>query len=122
MAKVNIKQLIEDRLLVLNRMRCIFPTGPSVDELRSKHLKFSIRKIESGEEFDTHECIVVIVSDEEIVPYVTTRGVTQSLKQLEQPYGTKGRFILKILKQEKTYSADRKQVNFVFHIINNLER
>lgn len=97
-----------------------------LDKKEKRHFMLKIKKVEDGEMYDTHECIVTLNSDEELSNLISKRNIIKLLKLIEEPLGFQSEetypHIVRVLDQESTLSEDKKQMDIVFHIINNIER
>lgn len=121
-----LKEFLEERMMDESLLRRVLVKEASLNENEKKHFKLKIKKVETGEVFDTHECIVSAVSDEDIVPVVGFRNIILLMRLIEEPFGhlneTPYPHIIKVIDTDRILSEDKKQMELTFLIVNNIER
>lgn len=79
MAKL--KDILETIMPDQPRMKKLFPEGASVDQQKSKHVRFNLRK-EKSAELDMDELVVEIRSDEPIDEVIHVQTIIDSIMAL----------------------------------------
>jgi len=119
-----LKKVLQDKISNHEHLDRICLEGLSSDELKRKHFKIQTKLIESGNPYDTHECIITLVTDKEIFPIVSRRQLILLMRSLEEPYNDDPLYphIFKTLDQSIFLNYDKDQMSITFHVINNVER
>jgi len=121
-----LKEVLEQKMMDEKHLRRVCVKEACLDEKEKRHLKIKTKKIETGEMFDTHECIITLKSDDDLVPVVAVKNIIKLLRLIEEPLGymneTVYPHIAKVIDQERVLSENKKQMDITFLIINNIER
>jgi len=108
------------------RMAKLFPDGISLDSNRDNNVSVSIKRGDSGEMYDEHECIITVKSKEELSHLIHVKPITDSLREMEERWGflneTEYPHIVNVLDLGAEYSEDRRSVDIKYRITSNIER
>jgi len=115
------------RLLEVANINKVFESGLSLDDKKQKYIKINTKKLVKGEAEDLDECIITLISDEEVRYDISAYVIIKAMANIEDGHcncvEVDGVSIMKVIYlNEFEHAEDKKQIDIKFRIFNNVEK